>query len=161
MDTLAGVAGPVFDNVWPRPLQYNAADVGYMIAAGVIAPVTLLGIWYYEIRYLSKDLADAMRDAIAAAFVLLYLTIVSWSAFFRYRTDKADLSPLTHDVMGNFGTLTGVVVAFFFGSNAVGKILEAAQSRGRAEDTPPGQARAVPAQHSPESSGDSTASAGG
>ncbi|MEU5418758.1 hypothetical protein ACH4UT_28585 [Streptomyces sp. NPDC020799] len=156
VDLFAGVAGPVLDCVWPQLNRYNA-DVGLMATAGAIAPVTLTGIWYYETRYSPKGPAEAMRDAIAAAFVLLYLTIAGWASFLPPTTDtKESVSPLTRDVMSNFSTLTGVVVAFYFGANTVGKIAESIQLRGSTADTPRAQTEEVPSQRSPEASGEST-----
>ena len=65
-----------------------------------------------------------MRDAIAAAFVTVYLTIVAWSAFFAISTsgEPAQLSPLTQTVISNFTYLTGIVVAFYFGTDALMRI---------------------------------------
>ena len=108
------------DYVWP--LQNNTVDVGLMLGAAVITPTTLLGILYYEVHHLAVAPATAFRDSIASAFVVLYLTIVSWATFFNLRTDNLNLAPLTRDIVSNFGTLTGVVVAFYFGSNTVASI---------------------------------------
>jgi hypothetical protein len=75
-----------------------------------------------------------MRDAIAAAFVVTYLVIVGWSAFFNYLTDvtqQSALSPLTSSLITNFTALTGVVVGSYFGADALKQITQINAMKGR------------------------------
>jgi hypothetical protein len=88
-----------------------------------------------------------MRDGIAAAFVVTYLVILGWAAFFNYYSSpppnaapnaptspalQAQLSPLTQALIGNFTVLTGVVVGGYFGADAVKQVTLMTAQRRRA-----------------------------
>ena len=106
----------------------EGSDVALQCGAALIAIATFLGFAYYGLAVMDRSSSDALRDAIASAFVAVYLTIVGWSAFFGVLTDTdikdARLSPLTQTVISNFTTLTGVVVAFYFSTAAVVRVAE-------------------------------------
>jgi hypothetical protein len=111
-----------------------------MCGAALIAVATFLGFAYYGLAVMNRSSSDALRDAIAAAFVTVYLTIVGWSAFFNTLTDaeRPQLAPLTQTVITNFTTLTGAVMAFYFTSAAAVRIIEtrAAARSGAASSEP-------------------------
>jgi hypothetical protein len=102
----------------------ESSDVALSCGAALIGVATFLGFAYYGLAVLNRASSDALRDAIAAAFVTVYLTIVAWSAFFAISTsgEPAQLSPLTQTVISNFTYLTGIVVAFYFGTDALMRI---------------------------------------
>jgi hypothetical protein len=123
-----GIAAPVLDFIVLADVN---VDVGLIAGAGGLAPLTFFGIWFYELRHGGLPNSEAMRDAIAGAFVILYLTTVAWSTFFNVfpKEEQNTLAPLTQTVLTNFSTLTGVVVAFYFGSQAITKGLEKGRRR--------------------------------
>jgi hypothetical protein len=77
---------------------------------------------------------NPIRDAIAAAFVVTYLLIVGWTAFFHLykQGQQYQLAPLTQTFVNNFTVLTGVVVGSYFGVDAVKQV---AQIRGQQHKT--------------------------
>lgn len=119
-DVLVAVVTPVINYVVEAAWGVRM-DIVLMSGAALIASITFLGVWYAERLHRVSDASVAMRDAIAAGFVLVYLCVVSWSAFFNYQRegDEMKLSPITENMINNFTTLTGVVVAFYFGAQAL------------------------------------------
>jgi hypothetical protein len=131
------------------PWVNTVTDNDAILAGGaaVIAVATFLGVWL-----LQRDAAagrydrNSMRDGIAAAFVVTYLVIVSWSAFFAMTNANPSpsanpapapifppasnsaatpqLSPLTQAFIGNFTILTGVVVGGYFGADALKQVTQ-------------------------------------
>jgi hypothetical protein len=57
-----------------------------------------------------------MRDAIAAAVVIVYLVILCWSTFFPRLSPSNNtvLNPLTSTFITNFTAVTGIVIGFYF-----------------------------------------------
>jgi len=122
-DAAAAVGTPLWDYF------FKSSDLALWSGAAFIAANTFLGIWAIERRPESRRSSDALRDAIASSFVLTYLVIVSWSAFFNTTTDRTtELQPLTSTLITNFTALTGVVVGSYFGVGAVEKLVNARQS---------------------------------
>ncbi len=86
-----------------------------LACVGISAFLFLLKIKSVDSR--SNRLTEAtMRFAIAGAIVIEYLVLVSTVAFFRETPE--DLHPLTKTLIGNFTTIVGIVIAFYFGSSA-------------------------------------------
>jgi hypothetical protein len=56
-----------------------------------------------------------LRVSITISIIVLYLSVVAITAFFRNWSDK--LEPLTEAMLNNFNTIVGVVVAFYFTSS--------------------------------------------
>jgi hypothetical protein len=54
----------------------RSSNVVLMCGAALIAVATFLGFAYYGLAVMNRSSADALRDAIASAFVTVYLTIV-------------------------------------------------------------------------------------
>jgi hypothetical protein len=114
-DLLLAIGAPFLNNF----LALAAATSG-------IAVITLTGLIAYGTGPEGVPSPEVMRDAIAAAFVLVYLILVAMTVFtFRVQVDPSTgaLIPLQADpvataLLSNFTTLAGVVVAFYFGTSA-------------------------------------------
>ncbi|MBO0882456.1 MAG: hypothetical protein J2P17_19415 [Mycobacterium sp.] len=104
-------------------VAHVSADFGYICGAGVLAVVTFYAVWSYERHTRDSTSADAMREAIAASFVLVYLLLVIWAIFFNDVPSGSgeQTNPITKDLLQSFTYVTGVVVGFYFASVAVGK----------------------------------------
>lgn len=110
---------PVADHLWGGP-AYLAAG------AGLIGVVSFVWIYAVALKGSSRQ-SSAMRTAIAATIVIVYITIVAWGAFFAPKAlgdVGSELAPLTQTVLGNFTLLTGVVVASYFGATAYTTVSE-------------------------------------
>lgn len=118
-------------------------DMPLMSGAALIAVLTFTGIWYAERMYLGSASSVAMRDGIAGSFVVAYLVIVGWSAFFpTYRRGQEnELAALSREMLTNFTYVTGIVIAFYFGSQAISQVIGSRQSKSR--EPPPSQAGEV------------------
>lgn len=116
-NTLVAFGAPIWNQT------FSNADVGLQSGAGAIAVATFAGV-LADARG-KRTTSDAMRDAIAATFVVLYLVILGWSSFFNWIDRPGTLNPLTATFTTNFTALTGVVVAFYFGSKTVERITDA------------------------------------
>src|SRR5438874_1860230 len=110
-DLAAVVGGPV--------LVYVAdSDVPQQCAIGVVAVVSFVGFLTFHMAAEGRQSADsAMRPTIAATFVLVFLTLVSVTAIGAGPTEEL-ASPIAANLLSNFATLTGVIVAFYFGASA-------------------------------------------
>ena len=91
-------------------------DLGYMLGAGLLILITFYGIWIHQRDDRKLPPAEAMRDAIAATVVLLYLVLVSWATFFAPGPTRDVLLP--DQLLASLTTVTGVVIAFYFISTA-------------------------------------------
>ncbi len=110
-DLAAVVAGPVLSDI-------TDTDVPQQCAVGVVAILSFAGFLSFHMAGDRRDSADAvMRPTIAATFVLVFLALVSVTAFFTGETEEL-ASPIASNLLSNFATLTGVVVAFYFGASA-------------------------------------------
>lgn len=90
-------------------------DLGYMLGAGLLIVITFYGIWIHQRDDRKLPPAEALRDAIAATVVLLYLVLVSWATFFAPGPNR-DLLP--DQLLASLTTVTGIVIAFYFISTA-------------------------------------------
>jgi hypothetical protein len=127
-DVLVAGLAPLWD------YYFKQSDKALETGAAVIAVSTFLGVWLLQRREAAGHHArNSMRDGIAAAFVVTYLVIVAWAAFFSYYPiapseagahppPPLQLPPLTQALIGNFTILTGVVVAGYFGADAVKQV---------------------------------------
>ena len=82
--------------------------------AALIAVVTFVGIWRVQRLGPSDDSLADMRNAISGAFIVVYLVILSWSAFVPAGTNTGPIGILSATFITNFTALTGVVIAFYF-----------------------------------------------
>lgn len=120
-------------------------DLGYAVGLSLLGLFTFWGIWSYERTVKGEPGSVAMRDAIAATVVLVYLVVLSWALFFGYLPDPTDpskprpLNPVTAAMLTSFTSVTSVVVGFYFGSVALGQLAErgarALQAREVSEET--------------------------
>jgi hypothetical protein len=100
-------------------------------------------ILYYLVSIRGCPLAESFRHAIAATFLIVYLLLVIYNTFFNGCSPKATLSycttngGVTNTLLSNFAYLTGVVVAFYFGSIAYGKHFEKDGERDRVINVTP------------------------
>src|SRR5690242_11842963 len=126
--TLVGVnlaiaaAGPVWD-------RHSDTDMPLEMGAAVVAVWTFFMVWLIQRdpAYARENPAsNPLRDAIAAAFVVTYLVIVGWTAFFHLfsSVDHPALAPLTQTFVTNFTFLTGVVVGSYFGVDVVKQVVQ-------------------------------------
>ena len=127
-DVLVAGLAPLWDYF------FKQSDKALMTGAAVIAVSTFLGVWLLQRHEAAGHHArNSMRDGIAAAFVVTYLVIVAWAAFFSYYPiapseagahppPPLQLPPLTQALIGNFTILTGVVVGGYFGADAVKQV---------------------------------------
>jgi hypothetical protein len=109
--------GPVHPASSGGPVQF--ADLGYVLGLGSLIVFTFYGIWSYERTVQGEPGAKAMRDAIAASVVLLYLILVSWAVFF---ASGGPQNTITSQLLPSFTSITGVVVAFYFTSVTVDQV---------------------------------------
>jgi hypothetical protein len=125
LDGLIAVGAPFFD-VWYGRYAFKtpAPDIPLQGGAALIAVVTFVGIWLIQRSRPSVDSLSEMRDAIAAAVVVVYLVILAWSSFFPQisKSSNEELNPLTSTFITNFTALTGVVIGFYFTSTAATQI---------------------------------------
>jgi hypothetical protein len=111
-DLAAVVAGPVLADIIDT-------DVPVQCSVGIVAIVTFVGFLTFHMTGERERSPDAvMRPTIAATFVIVFLALVSVTAFFTGETEEV-ASPIASNLLSNFATLTGVVVAFYFGASAV------------------------------------------
>jgi hypothetical protein len=59
--------------------------------------------------------SSVLRMSITIAVVALYLSVVALTTFLRNWSD--DIQPLTQNMLSNFNTIVGVVIAFYFTSS--------------------------------------------
>ncbi len=89
-----------------------------VIIAGLIGFVYALD-WMHQRRQGEGSVDESMRTAIAAAIVVQYLALVGVVSVFGQASPGERLSPITETLIGNFTTIVGVVIAFYFGSSAL------------------------------------------
>lgn len=106
--------------------ELHYRDLGYVLGLGSLIVFTFYGIWSYERTVQGEPGAKAMRDAIAASVVLMYLVLVSYAVFF-----AAGDSPntITSQLLTSFTSITGVVVAFYFTSATIDQVTRTRQRR--------------------------------
>ncbi|WP_345349594.1 hypothetical protein [Rhodococcus olei] len=127
-DLVVAVGAPLWNYYFQR------SDTPLQAGAAVIGVITFTCVWLIQ-RDSMRDnpTTNSMRDAIAAAFVVTYLVMVGWSAFFNNAvhvqpSEQDALSPLTQTLISNFTYLTATVVVFYFGADTVKQVV---QIRGR------------------------------
>ena len=129
VDLAVAVGAPLWNYYFTRD------DIPLQAGAAVIAVTTFTSVWLIQrSRAYGNPTTDSMRDAIAASFVVTYLVMVAWSAFFNYAVNvdqgrQAVLAPLTQTLISNFTILTGLVVGFYFGTDAVKQVALARQPK--------------------------------
>lgn len=112
------IVAPIVElNTWTNLGDFK--DLGYIIGLGCLVIFTFYGIWAYERAYRQQPGSIAMRDAIAATVILLYLVLLCWAVFFG---SGGGLSAVAQELLKSFTTLTSVVVAFYFGSVTVDQV---------------------------------------
>lgn len=122
-------------------------DLGYVLGLGSLVIFTFYGIWSYERTVKDEPGSIAMRDAIAATVVVLYLVLLSWAVFFSTgvsATRQADgstnqgtesINAVTSALLTSFTSITAVVVAFYFGSVTVDQVTRRRQERPKDQGT--------------------------
>jgi hypothetical protein len=92
-------------------------DLGYLLGAGLLIVITFFGVWTHQRDDRKLPEAEAIRDAVTATVVLLYLVLISWAVFF---TPGPNRILLSDQLLASLTTVTAVVVAFYFISGAAG-----------------------------------------
>jgi hypothetical protein len=129
VDFIAAAGAPVVDQL------ASYTNTALQVAAAVIAVWTYFFVWLIQRDPVNKDpRTNSVRDAITASFVVTYLVMVSWSAFFNMAPANGQyaLDPLGQTFISNFTFLTGVVVGSYFGADVVKQV---AQIRHRHPET--------------------------
>ena len=125
IDGLIAVGAPFFDVWYVRYVFHpSAPDIPLQAGAALIAVVTFVGVWLIQRLRPNVGPVSEMRDAIAAAVVVVYLVILGWSSFFPTisKSSGETLNPLTSTFITNFTALTGIVIGFYFTSTAATQI---------------------------------------
>jgi hypothetical protein len=120
IDSVAAVAAPPI-NTWYLHTQGTGAQIPLESGAALIAVTTFAGIWLIQRQRSSSDTLVDMRSAIAGSFILVYMVMVVWSAFFAYG-NSGQLNILSSTLITNFTVLAGVVIAFYFATSAASAI---------------------------------------
>jgi hypothetical protein len=133
---LVVIVAPIVElNTWTNLGVFK--DLGYIIGLGCLVVFTFYGIWAYERAFRQQPGAIAMRDAIAATVILLYLVLLSWAVFF----GPGDLNVIAAELLKSFTALVSVVVAFYFSSVTVDQVLRSRKPTehdpGKLEDEDP------------------------
>jgi hypothetical protein len=124
-DVLIAVAGPVADSFG----FVKAMPIG----AAVVAVWTYLLVWLIQrdpahegskgtVKHGEKSTTNSMRDAITATFIVTYLVLVSWTAFLHEEEGKP--AGIATTFVSNFTFLTGIVVGFYFGTDAIRQVAQ-------------------------------------
>jgi hypothetical protein len=116
------IIGPVLEVLSWNFLD-SFRDLGYIISLGSLAVFSFYGMWSYEREVRGRSDSIAIRDGIATSVVLVYLVLLSWAIFFG--GDR--IAPVAEAMLPSFTSLTGVVVAFYFGSIAATEIAKTRQ----------------------------------
>jgi hypothetical protein len=133
VDSVAAVAAPPI-NTWYLHTQRTGAQVPLESGAALIAVTTFIGICFIQRKRSSSDTLVDMRSAIAGSFILVYLVMVVWSAFFAYG-NSGQLNVLSSTLITNFTVLAGIVIGFYFTTSAATSI--AASRRGGKHEQEP------------------------
>jgi hypothetical protein len=80
-DALVVIGAPLIE-LWSWNHLPGFRDLGYVLGLGSLVVFTFYGIWSYERTVRDQPGAIAMRDAIAATVIVLYLVLLSWAVFF-------------------------------------------------------------------------------
>jgi hypothetical protein len=110
---------------------------GPAIASGAVAGVavlTFLGLYGLAMRRDASPSADDIRSVIAVTVLITYLVLVGLVSFFQ-GDGAVLLNPLTSTLVNNFTVVTGIVIAFYFGTSAVVAVADRARpSSGEAKE---------------------------
>jgi cytochrome bd-type quinol oxidase subunit 2 len=133
VDALVICLGLISANHWLGSDAFTAAG----ICASAL--ITFLGLVYYLISVKGDESAEAFRHSIAATFMLVYLVLVTISAFpdqssDSTATDASSLPPITGTLLTNFTTLAGIIAAFYFGGTIIESVA-GSRHEARADDS--------------------------
>jgi len=103
------------------PDEYAQMRGAIFILATLLPPV---------VAFFGLYLVADMREAIAGSFAVAYLLLVIGGALLTTGEFKATAGSVREVLLQNFTGLMGVVVAFYFGSDAAVKIAASMASRG-------------------------------
>jgi hypothetical protein len=143
----------------PIIVDYNGGHRAPMAGAVALAAlVTFASTLYYLTSIKGCPLAESIRHTIAATFLLVYLLLVIYNTFFNEcspstsATQCTTVAGVTSTLLSNFTTLTGVVVAFYFGSITVEKVVAKRVEHDAASSVTSPRAGSAPHAPSPDSS---------
>jgi protein-S-isoprenylcysteine O-methyltransferase Ste14 len=145
------VIGAPLIELWSWNHLPGFRDLGYVLGLGSLVVFTFYGIWSYERTVRDEPGAIAMRDAIAATVIMLYLVLLSWAVFFSTgvsttspatdgSANQEPINKVTSELLTSFTSITAVVVAFYFGSVTIDQVTRHRQEPGKAaaaQDAPP------------------------
>jgi hypothetical protein len=105
----AGLAAVIY-------FQQSAAYFAFSMIA--LALVTFFGFLIMGVKPNENPpiSSSVLRMSITIAVIALYLSVVALTTFLRNWSD--DIQPLTQNMLSNFNTIVGVVIAFYFTSSA-------------------------------------------
>lgn len=122
-------------------------DAFLSVGLGIAAVTTLVGLLDYAGR---SETSFDLRDALAVSVMVVWLMLVAQVAFFAPSQANTDgttsgvaspeqLRATTQQMLGNFTTVVGLVVAFYFGGKSVERVV-ATRTRRQVKDSPAEQA---------------------
>ena len=151
-DALVVIGAPLIE-LWSWNHLPGFRDLGYVLGLGSLVVFTFYGIWSYERTVRDQPGAIAMRDAIAATVIMLYLVLLSWAVFFSSGASTTSpvtdgsvnqatesINKVTSELLTSFTSITAVVVAFYFSSVTIDQVTRHRQEPGKAaaaQDAPP------------------------
>jgi hypothetical protein len=97
----------------------------FYLACGIAiaALVLFIGLIYHAVTYRDGPKTDGIRDAIACAFLAVYLVLVIYTVFFSNAPKNAAVYPQTSSLLSSFTSVTAIVVGFYFATGTVDKYI--------------------------------------
>ncbi len=97
----------------------TGADIYEGLGVAVVSIATFFALLYHAMEV--RRSAEAVRDAIAGSFVLVYLLLVILTTWFVGGAPPLDPAAVT--LLNSFTTVAGVVLGFYFATGTVDKYL--------------------------------------
>lgn len=107
-------------------IDLASGGIDFYLACGIaIAGLVLfIGLIYHAVAYREESKTDGIRDAIACAFLAVYLVLVIYTVFFSTAPKNSSVYPQTSSLLSSFTSVTAIVVGFYFATGTVDKYIE-------------------------------------
>ena len=101
-------------------------DEDFYLAGGIsIAGIALfIGLIYHALTLRKGRTSDGVRDAVACAFLAIYIILVTFAVFFSNAPAHTNVYPQTSSLLSSFTSIAAVVVSFYFATGSVDKFIE-------------------------------------
>jgi hypothetical protein len=105
--------------------------VDFYLACGIAiaALVLFIGLIYHAVAYREGSKTDGIRDAIACAFLAVYLVLVIYTVFFSNAPKDSSVYPQTSSLLSSFTSVAAIVVGFYFVTGTADKYIERRKAR--------------------------------